>query len=220
MLLVGCGRLAQDPDPGVPSPAVDAQSCTLGNGYGVCCPATGDDIASLAIETSTMSTIHVCDFYDPQQKGMPGVIGGVPIKLIHVGAFSMWDKASGEEADFISGSNSTGANTSGASWAKELAPLGVVFIEVLADGAVVGTGATLADLKSWTQAHAPSQNVFGQNVFVGIDANQDLGAFFSPDATPYNADIDARTLQVLDTSVGFDPNGDKTIQSLVATLKN
>ena len=227
-------------DPGLPAPT-QTTSCDASqmNGYGVCYPTSdigtgarstlttsgvpGNRIADFAFtgypatDVTTLvqngqppastKTIHLGDYYDPQQKGVPGIIGGVPIKLIHLTVAAVWCGPCNEETDFIAGSNYTGANTGNASFAAELAPLGVVFVQAINDGPVAGTGATLSDLSSWITHH---NNDFTTMVDPG---SQNLGVFFDAAAVPFNANIDARSMEILETEVGFDTTLDQTIKT-------
>lgn len=234
---VACSA-APPPDPGQ-NPPSQTSDCSAAdkNGYGVCYPTTdigtsartgfggnatpGNRITNYAftgyaatdtdvIQTGTTKTIHLGDYYDPQQKGVLGVIGGVPIKVIHLTVAAVWCGPCNEETDFIAGANYTGANTAGASFAKELAPLGVVFVQALDDGAVTGVGATINDLNSWiSQKH---HNNFTSTVDPG---NQNLGVFFNAAAVPFNMNIDARSMEILTAEVGFDTAMDQTIKSQI-----
>jgi hypothetical protein len=227
-------------DPGVPPPPnTTACSASQQNGYGVCYPTTeigtsvhtgsvsGSRINNFAFTgfetntdssgtpintgTATTKTIHLGDFFDPQQKGVPGIIGGVPIKIIHLTVAALWCGPCNDETDFVAGANYTGTNTSGASWAKELAPLGVVFVQAIDDGQTVGTGATLTDLNTWIGRH---NNDFTTMVDPG---NANLGVFFDAAAIPFNMNIDARSMEILSADVGFDENMDNTIKTQYLT---
>ena len=56
--------------------------------------------------TGTTTTFHLGDYYDADGQGVQGVIGGVPIKVIHLTVAALW-RAPNEETDFISGANYT-----------------------------------------------------------------------------------------------------------------
>jgi len=235
------------PDPGI-SPPSQSTSCDASqqNGYGVCYPtddigtgartslgATGvpgnrianfaftgyaatneDELVQNGQPPTATKTIHLGDYYDPQGKGVPGIIDGVPIKLIHLTVAAVWCGPCNEETDFIAGANYTGANTNNASFAKELAPLGVVFVQAIDDGPVVGTGATISDLNGWINRH---ESDFTSMVDPG---NQNLGAFFDAAAVPFNANIDARSMEILSTEVGFDTTLDNTIKETYLPFVN
>jgi hypothetical protein len=235
-LFFGCSS-APPGDPGIQPPSVttDCNDADM-NGYGVCYPSAdigtksrtgftsnsipGNRIQNYAftgypgtdtnlITTGSPVTVHLGQYYDPAQQGVPGIIGGVPIKLIHLTVAAVWCGPCNEETDFISGANYTGANTGNASFATELAPLGVVFVQALDDGAVAGVGATMNDLNSWITHH---QNDFTSMVDPG---NMNLGVFFDAAAVPFNMNIDARSMEILTADVGFDTTMDLTIKNQV-----
>jgi hypothetical protein len=235
LLFFGCSSGAP-PDPGVnpPNQTTDC-AATDKNAYGACYPTSdigtkartgvngiaGNRIANYAftgypaadtnalVPDGTTKTVRLGDYYDPDQKGIPGVIGSVPIKIIHLVVSAVWCNPCNQETDLVSGANFSGANPNGTSWAKELAPLGVVFVQALDDGAVTGVGATLNDLNSWINHH-------GVNFTDVLDPNnQNLGVFFDAAAIPFNANIDARSMEILSSEVGFDTNGDTAIKTWV-----
>ena len=232
-LLFGCGS-APPGDPGMPAPTPETCDATQQNPYGVCYPTqnigTGARVGSTPGSTiqnfaftglpannltpldptqaqSASTTVRLSNYYDPQGKGIPGVINGVPIKIIHLVVSALWCNPCNEETDFMTGANYTGANTGGASFAAELAPLGVVFVQAVDDGPVVGTGATLFDLGTWITRH---KNNFTTTVDPG---NANLGVFFNAAAIPFNANINAKTMEILSEDVGFDTTMDQTIKT-------
>jgi len=163
------------------------------------------------ITTGTTQTIHLADFYN---KDGAATFAGTPIKLIHLTVAAVWCGPCNEETDFISGANWTGYNTGGASFAKELAPLGVVFVQAISDGATPGTGATISDLNNWINHH---QNDFPTMVDPGV---QNLGVFFDGAAVPFNMNIDARSMEILSSELGFDTNMNNTIKTQVLPFVN
>ena len=235
-MLLACSA-SVPPDPGTPGPTVQTQCAdTDQNVFGVCYPtddigtgsrsnfgangASGQRIANfaftgyLASDTSLVApgspeAIHLAHFYNPTLAAIPNAIGGVPVKLIHLTVAAVWCGPCNEETDFISGGNWTGANTNGASFAKELAPLGVVFIQALSDGPVFGTGATLTDLAGWIGRH---QSDFTEM----LDPNvQNLGVFFDSASVPFNMNIDARSMEILSSETGFETTMNETIKNQV-----
>jgi hypothetical protein len=225
---------APPPDPGPTGPTVQTQCSDADKtGSGVCYPTqdigtgarssftangtAGQRIANFAftgypvtdtklVTPGTPTTIHLANFYNPDGKA---TIAGTPIKLIHLTVAAVWCGPCNEETDFISGGNWTGQNTSGASFATELAPLGVVFVQALSDGPVVGTGANLNDLNSWVNHHA---NDFTSMLDPGV---QNLGVFFDAAAVPFNMNIDPRSMEILSSEVGFDTAMDTTIKNQI-----
>ncbi len=240
-ILFACGANVP-PDPGQQAPTVTS-SCSDAdkNPFGDCYPTSdigtgartnfsvngtaGQRIANFAftgyagsdlnvLSPGTPTTVHLANYYNPNGLAIPNVIGGTPVKLIHLTVAAVWCGPCNEETDFISGANWTGANTGGSAFAKELAPLGVVFVQALSDGPVVGTGATMNDLNSWIQHH---QNDFTSMVDPGV---QNLGVFFDAAAVPFNMNIDARTMEILSSEVGFDTSMDLTIKNSVLPFVN
>ncbi len=223
-------------DPGNPVPTV-TQDCSASdkNPYGVCYPTTdigtgvrsgqsasaipGQHINNFAftgysaanaadvLTTGSTKTVHLGDYFDPQ--GKLGASGS-GIKIIHLVVSAVWCGPCNQETDFVTGANYTGANTAGAAWAKELEPQGVVFVQALDDGAVVGVGATITDLNGWIGHHQNDITTF-------VDPNNsNLGVFFDAAAIPFNMNIDARTMEILSAEVGFDTNGDTAIKQWVS----
>jgi len=230
---------APPPDPGTTGPTVQTQCSDADkNPGGVCYPkddvgtgsrtsfspnaVSGQRIANFAftgypvqdtnaVATGSPTAIHLANYYNPDGNL---TIAGTPIKLIHLTVAAVWCGPCNEETDFISGGNWTGQNTGGASFAKELAPLGVVFVQALSDGPTYGTGANLNDLNNWVTHHA---NDFTSMLDPGV---QNLGVFFDGAAVPFNMNIDARSMEILSTELGFDTNMDNTIKNQVLPFVN
>jgi len=163
------------------------------------------------VTPGTATSIHLAQYYNPN--GL-ATISGAPIKLIHLTVAAVWCQPCNEETDFISGANWTGYNTGNASFAKELAPLGVVFVQALSDGPTYGTGANLNDLNKWVTNH---QNDITTMLDPGV---QNLGVFFDAAAVPFNMNIDARTMEILSSEVGFDTNMNNTIKNQILPFVN
>ena len=124
-----------------------------------------------------IQTISLADFYDPE--------GKLGYKLLHLGVAAVWCTPCNEET-------------------QATVPLipgfleqGVVFAQALDDGATMGTGATPADLMSWI-------NKYHSNFTEMLDpGNMNLGMFFNAAAVPWNAIIDARSMEILTANVGY-----------------
>ena len=232
-LLFACSASAP-PDPGTSGPTVQT-SCAESdqNAFGVCYPTAdigtgarssfgsngtpGQRIANFAftgypvqdtnaVATGLPTAIHLANYYNPDGNL---TIAGTPIKLIHLTVAAVWCGPCNEETDFISGGNWTGTNPAGVSFANELAPLGVIFVQALSDGPVVGTGATLTDLDAWIHHH---QSDFTEL----LDPNvENLGVFFDGASVPFNMNIDARSMEILSSETGFDTTMDDTIEKQV-----
>ena len=84
--------------------------------------------------------------------------------------------------------------------APELRDEGVIFIQALSDGPIRGTGATQKDLDDWILKQTPNYT----EVLDPELAN--LGPLFVSGAVPFNADLDARTMELLNASAGYNGN--------------
>jgi len=91
--------------------------------------------------------------------------------------------------------------------------LGVVFLEVLTDGPVVGQPATLEDLRKWVSNHHVDYSVALNGD--SNDTNGILGSFFGAAAIPFNMDIDARSMEILSSELGFNTALDTAIKSWI-----
>ncbi len=225
LFVAACGGRVNGASEGTAAPTETSDACET-NPYGTCYPARvgttpmtgaarGDRIPNFkfvgfraegvdaVVDTTTTTEFSLADYYDPERLLGPA---GKGFTIIHVLVETAWCGPSNEYTDFIAGANYTGANTGGASWAKELAPLGVVFVELLVDGKVVGEPATVADLRDWVTHHQI-------NYTVGLDSFYlSLGSLTTAAAIPFTMDIDARSMEILDAEVGFDTNGDTAIK--------
>ena len=239
VLAAACGGKVRG-DPGLEGPSTQ-EGCES-NPYGVCYPAS--DLGTLTmqldaqdnvvahgsrmpnfrfvgfgatspagvVDTSSSQILSLADFYDPDHRLGPS---GQGLSVIHVMVNTMWCNPSNQEADLTSGANFMGENPGGTSWARELAPLGVVFLEVLTDGIVVSTPATLDDLRSWVTHHEVDYSVATAGGSLGSTSGA-LGIFFLADAIPFNIDIDARSMEILATSTGLDTSLDVHLKAWVA----
>jgi hypothetical protein len=164
--------------------------------------AHGTDV----VDTTTAETIALADYYDPN-----GITGNV---LLVITSNQMWCAPSNEQADFFSGANYTGANVGAASWAKDLAPLGVVVIEALDDGPKPGISATLDDLRAYMARHTSDYTSV-------VDPDRVLSFFFWTEF-PWDPDvlvIDARSMEMLSATVGFDWQAGTSLAQLAATTR-
>jgi hypothetical protein len=123
-----------------------------------------------------VATISLADYYDPCNKRY---------KLIHLTVAAVWCEPCNQETDAIVGAKD---------W---LAQNGVVVIQALDEGPTVGVPATLNDLDYWIHKHASN---FTEMMDPGL---QNLGGFFNAASIPWNADIDPRTMELLDSSDGW-----------------
>ena len=124
------------------------------------------------------TVISLADYFDPDMK---------TTKLIHFSAGALWCPPCNEEA-------------------KALVPLvpglkaqKVIVIQALIEGDARGTGSTIADLDVWQKRHSVNYTLF-------VDPEQgNLGQFFDAAAIPWNGLIDARSMELLTSGVGYNP---------------
>jgi thiol-disulfide isomerase/thioredoxin len=190
----GAGAAAGTPqDPGLARnlPAVENRNT---NSYGLSYPTsdigTGINqriknfrfLGYPAGDNSALKTIALSDFYDPDQKHADG-----PIKLLHIQAAGYWCVYCQKEADEL------GPIT------DELRAKGVVWLTTVAEGKTSGVDSTLADLDKWFGKHLP------KNPTVLDPGNANLGVFYKAAALPWNAWIDARSMEIISYEEGARP---------------
>jgi hypothetical protein len=129
---------------------------------------------------ATPTTIALADYYDPCNKRY---------KVLHLSVAGVWCVPCNEET--------TAVVTDLQSSTSVLSADRVVFVQALDDGAVEGTPATQSDLDYWVTSHDSN---FTEMLDPGL-AN--LGGFFNAAAIPWNCDIDPRTMEIIDSSVGW-----------------
>ncbi len=117
-----------------------------------------------------IQVVSLADFFDPEMKSY---------KVIHLIASSAWCNPCIEETKETAKLKAT------------LESEKVVFVQALIDGTTLGTGATKADLDRWIDKQ-------GVNFTAMLDPNvANLGPFFKAAAVPWNANIDARSMEIL-----------------------
>ncbi len=159
-----------------------------------------DNTAQKVDTSNGTKTISLAQYFDPDGKLGPN---GTGIKVIHITVAAVWCGPCNQETDAISGKSGAPG------FAAELADKGVVFVQALSDGAVTGTGATLNDLNIWINNHNSN---FTEMLDPGV---KNLGVFFDAAAVPFNANIDARSMEILDAGVGFNPSLDQEVLTWV-----
>lgn len=126
-----------------------------------------------------LQPIALADYYDPMNKRY---------KVLRINAAAVWCPPCNQETDAIVAAKS------------QLDAQGVVILQTLFDGSVQGVGATKTDLVQWMKKHSSN---FDSVLDPGL---QNLGGFFQAAAIPWNADLDVRSMEILDASLGW--NGD------------
>ncbi len=156
------------------------------------------DTASIVDTTGGLTTLAMSDYYDP--------LGTRGIKLVHVSVNVRWCSPSNQQVSWLSGYDHQSNQRTGSGVAAQLASEGVVFMDVLVEGFAPGTTATLDDLRGWVQDHQI-------NFDAAIDSSYgELGSLFNQAAIPFNVIIDARSMEIEQTSVGFSADETTTIR--------
>jgi len=129
-----------------------------------------------ADESKGLQTVGLADFYDPCNKRF---------KILHVTVAAAWCEPCNQETDAIVAAEA------------DLASKGVAVLQALDDGPVQGQPATVSDLDFWIADHKSN---FTEVLDPGL---QNFSGFFDAAAIPWNADLDVRTMEILDASVGW-----------------
>lgn len=126
------------------------------------------------------TVISLADLFDPEMR---------TTKLISFSAGALWCPPCNQEAKVL------------VPLISSLKERKIVVIQALIEGDAQGTGSTLDDLNVWQKRHNVNFTLF-------LDPEQkNLGQFFEAAAIPWNAMIDARSMEILQSGVGFDPAG-------------
>jgi hypothetical protein len=125
------------------------------------------------------TVISLADFFDPAQKSF---------KLIHFSAGALWCPPCNDEADKL------------VPLVPGLKTQKIVVIQALVEGDSRGSGSTMPDLDTWQKRHKVNYTLF-------LDPEQgNLGQFFDAAAIPWNAYLDARSMEILQSGVGEPQN--------------
>jgi hypothetical protein len=144
-------------------------------------------------DTGQTVAIALSDFYDPLNK---------KYRLLHISVAAEWCNPCNEETSqqLVPG-------------AKKLAGEEVVLVQALTEGYTVGTAAVTNDLKTWIANKGIDYNIV-------LDPElQNLGVFVTEAAIPWNADIDVRTMELLDQGVGYDGMTETDIEGQLQWVK-
>lgn len=144
-----------------------------------------------ADESKGLQTVGLADFYDPCNKRF---------KILHVTVAAAWCEPCNQETDAIVAARA------------DLASRGVAVLQALDDGPVQGQPATVSDLDFWISDHKSN---FTEVLDPGL---QNFSGFFDAAAIPWNADLDVRTMEILDASVGWSGDVDTELQPALGAL--
>jgi hypothetical protein len=122
-----------------------------------------------------LQKVWLSQYYDPC---------GRRDKIIHLSVAAVWCQPCNQETDALVAAKA------------QLDAAGIVLVQAIDDGPTPGTAAQQKDLDYWVNTHTSN---FTEVLDPGL-AN--LAGFFNPAAIPWNADIDARTMELVtsDTS--------------------
>lgn len=170
--------------------------------YGVSPGATLENLAFLGwrdpvkagYDATKLETVRMSDFYNPD--------GRSNLKLLWINASAVWCSVCQFEMEDI---KNTGVHAA-------FAEKGVQLIGTLFEDNSAGP-ATPADLTRWGQTpkHAIEFPLL-------LDPGFKLGAFFISDATPLNMLVDARTMRVLDATMGYSADYWQQVDRLLTRL--
>ena len=147
-----------------------------------------------ADKSKGLQTVALADYFDPT---------GTKYKVVHLIVAGVWCSPCNQETDALVAA----LNDPTQAWDQK----GVAFVQALDDGAIQGKGATQRDLDLWITTHHSN---FTEVLDPG---NANLGDFFDAAAIPWNADLDARSMEILKAGVGEeDPAGVKDMLDWVA----
>jgi hypothetical protein len=129
-----------------------------------------------ADESKGLQTITLADYYDPCGKRS---------KLLHLSVAAVWCQPCNQETVALVAAKA------------QLDSEKVVLVQALSDGPTKNVPANTADLKFWVQENK-------SNFTEMLDPNlMNLGVFFDAAAVPWNADIDPRTMEIMDDGTGY-----------------
>jgi hypothetical protein len=130
--------------------------------------------------STKLTTISLADYYDPCNKHE---------KILHLSVAAAWCQPCFEETMAVVADL--------ASKDSVLDKDKIVFVQAIDDGSTEGVPATVNDLDNWIMQNHSN---FTEMLDPGL---QNLGGFFDAAAIPWNADIDVRTMEILDSSEGW-----------------
>lgn len=142
-----------------------------------------------------LQPISLATYFDPK---------GEKYRLIHIQASGSWCTYCRQETEIVT------------PLAPQLKEKKVVWLMSLAEGPAVGTPSSKQDLDRWMDAFkSPFTHLWDSG-------NAKLGIFYDSAALPWNATIDARTMELLSAGVGAKTSKDAILNELdeMLTLSN
>jgi thiol-disulfide isomerase/thioredoxin len=140
-----------------------------------------------------LQTVSLADFYDPEMRHH---------RLLHLSAVAMWCPYCSRETDQL------------AQIAPALREEGAAFLQLIIDGPSKGEAPDRCDLDEWIEEHDTHFTV------VLDGAARRLGTVVAVGSVPYNAIIDTRTMEVLDSGTGAPDDMAGVIRTWLGLLGN
>jgi hypothetical protein len=195
------GPTQNDPDAAPGSPVYTKRDYPAGP-YGTGLRATVENFAFLGwrdpvasnYDETKLERVELAEFYNPDERS--------DIKLLWINASAVWCSVCRSEMKDI--------KTNGVSAAFRAK--GVQLIGTLFEDNDSGPARPI-DLHNW--GSAPAHSI---DFPLLLDPGFKLGAFFASDATPLNMLVDARTMQVIDATMGYSSDYWQRVDEFVATL--
>jgi hypothetical protein len=151
------------------------------------------DPVAAGYDPERFEVVRLSDFYDAD---------GSQIRYIMLNASAVWCTVCRAEYRHL---ESEGINA-------EFGPRGVQLLGALFEDAEAGP-ARPEDLAEW--GSLPAHSV---EFPLLLDPGFKLGAYFTSDATPLNLLIDARTMRIVDATMGYDPSPDSSYWRVIDSL--
>jgi hypothetical protein len=119
---------------------------------------------------------------------------------VHLSVAGLWCEACNEETDALVGAKA------------QLTAEKIAVLQAVDDGTMQNVPATTTDLDHWVAKH---QANFTEMLDPGL---KNLAGFFNPSAIPWNCDLDPRTMEIIDESVGWAGSVSSETQSGLAAI--
>jgi hypothetical protein len=138
-----------------------------------------------------LQPISLANYFDPK---------GEHIKIIHIQASGVWCSACQAETEVV------------VPMAKKLAEMKAVWLVSLAEGPTPGTPSSQKDLDGWiAEFKSPYTHWLDPK-------NKNLGPFYDATALPWNANIDATTMEILTSGTGAVTSEDGIVEEIDKSL--
>jgi len=188
--------------PAATGPAYEKQDYPAGP-YGMGVGATLEDFAFLGwrdpvasnYDVNKFDTVRLSEFYNPD--------GHTDVKLIWINAAAVWCSVCRSEMTDVR-NNQVHAT---------FGPKGVQMIVTLFEDNNYGPAQPM-DLSRWGNSNVG----FSIDFPLVLDPGFKMGAFFTSDATPLNMLVDARTMKVIDATMGYSQDYWQQVDKLLSTL--